>query len=132
MNNEKETRRVDEDVVVMGLDPLPDVTPDDIRAWYMHHHDEEGLVRAFAATWNEAFWVEDNEYDYEEGTSEHTEACAITDAWFQLMDELEREIFDILRSEGVEIPEKGRIVVFRPFMEKRGFIDRGGWWIRNG
>ena len=117
--------------IVLGSDPLPNVTPGEVRTWYLQHHNESGLASAFAASSNKAWWVEDNIYDYEEGTLEHKEACAITDAWFEAMDELEQEILDILRSEGVKIPEAGRISVLRPFMERHGFIDRGGWWVRN-
>ena len=73
--------------------------------------------------------VEDNIYDYPEGTPEHQEACRITDAWGAVMDELEHEIFAILRREGVEIPKTGRIGVLVPFMERNGYCDRGGWWV---
>lgn len=118
------------DTIVMGSEPIPDMTPDDIRAWYMQNHSEDGLATAFAVSSNKAWWVEDNEYDFEEGTPEHAEACAITLSWFKVMKELEQEILAILRSEGVEIPEKGRIAVLCPFMERHGFIDGRGWWLK--
>ena len=34
----------------------------------------------------------------------------------------------ILKDEGVAIPEKGRIRVLIPFMERNGFSDGNGWW----
>ena len=33
---------------------------------------------------DKAWWVEDNEYDYEEGTAEYEQACRITDDWFEV------------------------------------------------
>lgn len=87
------------------------------------------MAKAFAAASNKFWWVEDNIYDYPEGTPEHQEACRITDAWGAVMDELEHEIFAILRREGVEIPKTGRIGVLVPFMERNGYCDRGGWWV---
>lgn len=119
-----------EKTFVMASEPLPDMSPEDLREWYSHNQSEQGLAVAYAAAHNKAWWVEDNEYDFEEGSPEHAEACAITDAWFTLMEEFESRIFSILRSEGVVIPEKGRIVVLCPFMERNGFFDGQGWWIR--
>ena len=34
-----------------------------------------------------------------------------------------------LQSEGVSIPQAGRIAVLSPFMERNGFYDGDGWWI---
>ena len=47
------------------------------------------------------------------------------------MDLYENRILEIIRSEGTEIPTKGRIVVMAPFMKKYGYEDKGGWWIKN-
>ena len=115
--------------VIMGSEPIPGWEPEEIREWYDQHHDETGLAQAFAATSNKFWWVEDNEYDYEEGTPEHQEACRITDSWGELMDKLKEEIFVILRSEGVVIPERGQNAVLSPFMERNGYYDGNGWWI---
>ena len=50
--------------------------------------------------------------------------------WFSLADKLKDMIFDILKAEDVEIPEKGQIVVLEPFMKRNGFKDGQGWWIK--
>ena len=113
---------------VMGSEPIPGWKPEEIQEWYIQHHTEAGLAQAFAAASNKFWWVEDNVYDYEEGTPEHQEACRITDKWEKLMESLEEEILTILMDEGVAIPEKGRIRVLIPFMERNGFSDGNGWW----
>ena len=59
-----------------------------------------------------------------------TEAQAITDEWCGLMDEYEEQILAILRSEGIDIPNRGRITVLAPFMERYGYKDGNGWWIK--
>ena len=118
-----------EPILIMGFEPDPERTPEDVRQWYSQDRSEAGLAKAFAAASNKFWWVEDNIYDYPEGTPEHQEACRITDAWGAVMDELEHEIFAILRREGVEIPKTGRIGVLVPFMERNGYCDRGGWWV---
>lgn len=114
---------------IMGEEPLPGRKPEEILEWYNSHHTEAGLAHAFADASNEFFWVEDDEYDYEDGTPENEKAQMITDAWGELMDKLKEEIFVILRSEGIAIPERGQISVLKPFMERNGYYDRSGWWL---
>lgn len=127
--NEGRTIQLEEDVVAMASEPIPDVEPSELLDWYASHHSEQGLAEAYAAAHNKAWWVEDNIYDYEEGTPDHKQACDITDAWFFVEEKLREQIFAILRSEGVSIPEKGYITVLTPFMNRNGFIDGNGWWI---
>lgn len=82
-----------EPILIMGFEPDPERTPEDVRQWYSQDRSEAGLAKAFAAASNKFWWVEDNIYDYPEGTPEHQEACRITDAWGAVMDELEHGIF---------------------------------------
>ena len=118
------------DIVIMVSEPIPDKNPTDVRNYFAERKTEKDLADAFALTSNKFWWVEDNVYDYEEGTPEHIAACAITDEWGALMDEYEERIFMILRSEGVDISETGRIKVLEPFMKRNGYRDGKGWWIK--
>ena len=72
MNEDSVT--LSEDVIVMGSDPLPEWTPYQVEIWYEQHPGEKGLATAFAVTSNKFWWVEDDIYDYVEGTSEYQEA----------------------------------------------------------
>ena len=130
MNDKK--LRLSSDVIVMDREPMPELSPEDVRAWLALHQDENGLAKAFATVSNEFWWVEDNEYDYEKGTPEYEEAVRITDAWGALMDELKNEIFAILKMEHITIPKTGQIDVLKPFMERNGYYDGNGWWIPIG
>lgn len=118
-------------IVIMASEPIPNKTPTDVRGYFAERKSERDLADAFAIASNKFWWVEDNVYDYEEGTPEYIAACAITDEWGALMDEYEERIFMILRNEGVEIPETGRIKVLEPFMKRNGYRDGNGWWIKN-
>ncbi len=111
----------------MGGDPAPDVTIEEMRLLAERATTEQEISDAFAVASNKAWWVEDNEYDYEEGTEEYEQACRITDEWFGVSDILKEKIFYILRSEGVSIPDKGQIAVLSPFMERNGYRDGRGW-----
>ena len=124
-----EAIKISKDVIIMAAEPIPGLTPDDIRSRYADDHDEASLASAFAAVNNKFYWVEDNIYDYDEGTEEYKEAYDITEAWEKLMNELLAEIFDILKSENVDIPDKGWNTVVIPFMKRNGYEDCNGWWV---
>ena len=118
-------------IVIMASEPIPNKTPTHVRGYFAERKSERDLADAFAIASNKFWWVEDNVYDYEKGTPEYIAARAITDEWGALMDEYEERIFMILRNEGVEIPETGRIKVLEPFMKRNGYRDGNGWWIKN-
>ena len=117
---------------VMGSEPLPGVEPDDIREWCRVHTSVQDMIDAYAVTHNKAWWIEDDEYDFEEGTQEWKIARDRTNRWFELMNEFEDKIYDLIRKQGTVVPDKGRIVVLEPFMEEYGYFDGDGWWFKIG
>ena len=118
------------DIVLMMSEPIPNKTPTDVRIYFSERETEKDLADAFAIVSNKFWWVEDNVYDYEEGTPEYIAACAITDEWGALMDEYEERIFAILRNEGISIANRGKSVLY-PFMKRNGYRDGNGWWIKD-
>jgi hypothetical protein len=118
------------DIVLMMSEPIPNKTPTDVRIYFSERETEKDLADAFAIVSNKFWWVEDNVYDYEEGTPEYIAACAITDEWGALMDEYEERIFAILRNEGISIANRGQSVLY-PFMKRNGYRDGNGWWIKD-
>ena len=115
---------------VMSQEPIPNMSASEVRAYFVNKKTEKDLADAFAVVSNKFWWVEDNEYDYEEGTPEHKMACAITDEWGTLMDEYKNRIFEIITNEGVTIPKTGQIEVLKPFMARFGYINGNGRWIK--
>lgn len=115
---------------IMGKEPVPGISPADIKERYSGLPSEQCLADAFAISSNKFWWVEDAEYDYEVDTPEHQAVCATTDAWGELMVYYKSQIFTILQSEGVAIPESGQIAVLKPFMLRNGYIEGNGWWIK--
>lgn len=116
----------DNTTFVMCSEPSPNLTAEIVAKAISEIVTESELATLFAVVENKAWWIEDEEYDYEVGTLEYKQAKEKTDLWFSLADELRSRIFDILRTEGVEIPEKGQIVVLEPFMKRNGFMDGRG------
>lgn len=70
---------------IMARDPLPDVTASDARERYNDSLSGQDLADALAIISNKFWWIEDEEYDFEEGTAEYKKACAITDEWGDLI-----------------------------------------------
>lgn len=89
---------------------------------------EQELANLFVYVENVLFDIEDNEYDYEEGTDEYQNAHNETELWLKLHNQLKEKIFDILRLENVIIPEQGQISVLIPFMKRNGYKNDDGWW----
>ena len=115
---------------VMAQEPVPNMNASDIKTYFADKKTEKDLADAFAMASNKFRWVEDNEYDYEKGSPEHKKACAITDEWGELINEYENRIFEILKNEGITILATGQIGVLNFFMERFGYVDGNGWWIK--
>lgn len=121
---------VTKDTFVMCGEPSPDLTIEKASEMFDEIETERELATLFAVVENKAWWIEDEEYDFNEGTEEYKKAVERTNMWFSLTDKLRDEIFKILKSEGIKIPDKGQIVVLEPFMKRNGFKDGQGWWIK--
>ena len=115
---------------VMAGDPFPNMSIEDFEAFFADKHTEKDLADAYALSHNKFWDVEDNTYDYEEGTPEHKAACAVTHEWGELIDKYKRRILEILAAEGVTIPENGQIKILERFMARYGYSDDNGWWIK--
>ena len=115
---------------IMGAEPCPNLTAEELRLKYANITSEKELADAYAISSNQFWWVEDDIYDYAEGTPEYKLALDITAAWQKVLQKYEEKVFSILKGEGVTIPDTERIKVLIPFMERNGYTDRSGWWIR--
>ena len=123
----------EEGTVIMGGDPLPDKSLEEMWVIAKNYSTTQELVDAYAGAHNKFWWVEDDEYDFEEGTEEHKKACAVTDAWEQVMDYLEKRVIACAIEEGLfaeRQPNSGLVRQLEAFMEKYGYRDGRGWWVR--
>lgn len=126
----EESMKVDKNFIVMASEPAPELTLERAREMYAAVFTEQDLADVFAVIENKAWWMEGEEYEYDEGSEEHKSACAITNKWFEIADRIRNDIFVILHSEGVEIPQSGQIAILEPFMKRNGYRNGNGWWIK--
>ena len=122
---------MDKGIFIIGQEPNPNLTIEKANQLFTEIKTEKDIADLFALVENKAWWIEDEKYDFDEGTEEYKKAVEKTDIWFALADKLKDMIFSILKSEGVQIPSKGQIVVLEPFMKRNGFINGSGWWIKD-
>lgn len=121
----------DKGTVVMCFEPAQGLTIEKARELFEQVENESDLARIYVAVENKAWWISHDVYDFDEGTEEYEEISKISKAWFDLMKKIQASIYEILKSEGVEIPERGCIKVVEPFMRRNGYRDGNGWWIED-
>ena len=119
-----------EDITIMAEDPAKNLTIEYAKERSHIVWEESDIAELYANVDNRAWWIADEEDDYEEGTTEYQMARETTDKWFAVKKILREKIFDILRGEGVLIPKTGQIEVLCPFMERNGYKNCAGWWIK--
>lgn len=108
---------VDNDFFIMGSEPLPKLIAEMVEKAIANINTELDLATLFTIVENKAWWIEDEEYYYDEGTAEYKQAREKTNLWFLLADKLRNRIFAILQAEGVQIHSKGQNTVLEPFMK---------------
>ena len=118
------------DTVVMISEPIPDITIDMALEMYNKAKTEQEISDIYALVDNQALWLAHDVDDYEEGTKEYENICKEVDNWFELMYKIETKIAEILKNEGIKIPKKGRRKTIEQFMQRNGYRDGDGWWIK--
>ena len=124
---------LEEGMVIMSGDPLPNRSLEEMWDIARNYSTTQELVDAYAGAHNKFWWVEDDEYDFEEGTEEHIKARAVTDAWGQVMNYLEEQVITCAGKEGLfaeRRPDSGLVKQLERFMGKYGYRDGRGWWVK--
>lgn len=112
---------------------LMGATSNDIRALLEQDHSEKMLAASMAAVSNQTGYIHHdiNDPDIDDTIREVIEEQF--DTWWELERELVTRISNILICENPEIgiPENtGYHFIIQPFMERNGYRDGSGWWIK--
>ena len=73
-------------VVILAGDPLPDVSAEEMQQIISLITTTQELVNAYVNVHNKFWFIEDDLYDYDEGTDEYEKIRAVVDAWDNVMD----------------------------------------------
>lgn len=117
----------------LGCDSDNLKTEDDMRRILKAVSSTQDLVDAYVESYYKYKFYEDSEYDHEEGAKEYEDACALTDRWSDLMDDLESKVLKAALDEGLlsaNSADQGMIKQLEAFMDKYGYRNTGGWWVK--
>ena len=136
MSNEKKIV-LDKDIVALTEEPAGGKTVQDVRLWLSCHTSESDFADVLALVSNQVGWLDDEVYDYEEGTAEYNRALAIYTGWRDFYFELAKQSLEIIKTKpelaGQANLEKrvGTHYQILPFMSYHGYLDKNGWWIKS-
>lgn len=121
-DNSDKSVTIPEGTVIMGSEPLAGVTADAWRTQLGEDYTDESLAAALAGAWNKSGWL---------GHDLGDDACtpeveAAYKEWYALEEELIGKIALRLKRK-CETPY---IKLVTPFMERNGYRDGGGWWVK--
>lgn len=122
-----------EGTVIMSADPMPDKSIEAMRRDMTSIETTQQIVDLFVLAHNKFWFIEDDIYDYEEGTDEYNQVRAVVDAWGDIMDELQDRLTEAAIKEGFFKPDEENpkyIETMKPFMQHYGYRDGRGWWVR--
>lgn len=119
--------------VILAGDPLPDVSVEEMQQDISSITTTQELVDAYVNVHNKFWFIEDDLYDYDEGTDEYGKVQSVVDAWGDMMDELDRRIMETAAAEGLlaeRQPDSGMVKQLEAFMDKYGYRNGCGWWVK--
>ena len=122
------------DAVIFIGDPLPDISAREMRQWIGENDTLADLATAMAQAHNRLGYIS-HDLDELEG-DELFQAKDIFDEQDTLCRELYDKIISILKEEKASgksahtFMDKGLHYVIKPFMERYGYYDDAGWWIK--
>ena len=127
-----------EDIIASGAviysgDTLPDISCDELRQAVESSTSTQEIIDDFVIAHNKLWYIEDDAYDYEVGTLEYKRIRAIVETWGKLMDDLEARILQAAKAEGLwseQLASQGILEQLKPIMEKYGYRDGQGWWVK--
>ncbi len=124
-----------ENVLILSGDPFPNKIVDEMKEELKNSTTTQELVDAYVNVHNKFWFIEDDLYDYDEGSEEYKRVYDSISQWYQLMKQLDQEILKKASEEGL-LDEKdsnsGTTKRLKSFMSRYGYCDASGWWVRTG
>lgn len=124
------------EIAIMASDPLKDYTPDIIRDVLTRYQTDEAIAAIMAAVANKTGWLGHDIDDPDNDEDINSRIIEEHDAWWVLEKELYVEIIRRLeeenRTKGTAYVTAGIGLhyIIKPFMERNGYRDGAGWWVK--
>ena len=124
---------IHEDTVILAGDPMANESANDVRSSIQNALSVQELVDYYIMVHNKFWFIEDNLYDFEKGTPEYEEIYKVVCEWEELMNELDNKIMNQAEAEGLldeRKPNSGTVKQLERFMDKYGYRNGSGWWVK--
>lgn len=128
----QEKEIVTEDIYVMGEDPFPELTLENVWDFIESAKTSQEIVDAYVVVDNKFWWIAGEIDEREEGTEKFEEDCAIAKTWEEPWNYMKERVIDSAKAEGLmeedeEYPHS--VAALTPIVEKYGYRNSWGWWI---
>ena len=127
-----ERDKILESAVVLLEEPLKECKPADIKSILTQDHSDKTLAACFASVHNQAGWLAHDIDDEENDEETNNRIIAEFNEWWSLEKELVAEVERRLEQENtnIKIQDIGYHFIVKPFMERNGYRDGAGWWVK--
>ena len=111
----------------MGEDPLPEMDIQEIRNRISTIISTQELVDIYAEVHNKFWFIEDDLYDYDEGTAEYESMCSVIDAWGKTLGDLNDRLMEKADEDGclLNMDDCGIVKRLDKFMDIMMEMDGG-------
>lgn len=112
--------------VIMSTEPIPNISPDQWLQIHNNCENDSDLADALAGAWNESGWL----MHLVDEDSCNIELEQKFNGWWDLQVFLINKIKS-LEPQGISSEKLPFIEILTPFMNRHGYTNGGGWWIRD-
>lgn len=135
MSENKLSKRMTE-IIALCSEPLDGFSPTQVRSMFERYTSDDTVATILAGVSNEVGWLM-HELDDPDNDEELVSTYrSLFDSWYALERDLVTEVIRRLEGENQTTGTKyltsgiGTHYIIKPFMERNGFIDGAGWWIK--
>ena len=135
MSENKLSKRMTE-IIALCSEPLDGFSPTQVRSMFERYTSDDAVAAILAGVSNEVGWLMhelDDPGNDEESVSTYR---YVFHSWYALERDLVAEVIRRLEGENQTTGTKyltsgiGTHYIIKPFMERNGFVDGAGWWIK--
>ena len=124
------------EIIALCSEPLDGFSPTQVRSMFERYTSDDTVATILAGVSNEVGWLM-HELDDPDNDEELVSTYrSLFDSWYALERDLVAEVIRRLEEENQTTGTKylttgiGTHYIIKPFMERNGFIDGAGWWIK--
>ena len=124
------------EIIALFNEPLEGFSPVQVRDMFERYTSDDTVATILAGVSNQVGWLM-HELDDPDNDNESVSAYrSVFHSWYALEQDLVKDVIRRLEEENQTTGSKyvtagiGTHYIIKPFMERNGFVDGAGWWIK--